>query len=73
MAETWNVEVGRECVSSGSCWSLDPQHFERGADGLSHPITDELEASDAALDARATCPVEAIRLTRTGSGDEVPW
>jgi ferredoxin len=73
MAETWYVEVGKECVSSGSCWNLDPEHFERGGDGYSRPVTDEIEASDAAVDARATCPVEAIRLTRTADDQEVPW
>jgi ferredoxin len=67
----WRVTVGDSCVGSGMCIGVAPHRFELDADDRSHPVTVEMEPDDSVLDAAASCPMEAIRITHSASGEEI--
>jgi ferredoxin len=67
----WRVHVNSDCIGSGSCVGIAPTRFELGDDNRSHPIREEIEPDDAVLDAVASCPMEAITVVDTGTGDLV--
>jgi ferredoxin len=62
------VTVSEECIGAASCVGIAPKRFALGDDGWSHPTSDLIEADEAVLDAVASCPMEAISVhdTRTG-------
>jgi ferredoxin len=60
------VDVDRElCIGSGTCELLAPDVFEVGDDGAVRVLQPEPGQSDedAARDAVAQCPTEAMRLS----------
>jgi ferredoxin len=71
----WRVSVNDSCVGSGMCIGIAPHHFRLDADDRSHPVTVEMEPDDFVLDAAASCPMEAIRITNSACQDQVvdPW
>ena len=67
----WRVQVGDECIAAGSCIGVAPQRFVLGGDGRSHPTNELIEADEAVLDAVASCPMEAITVHDTQTGEPV--
>jgi ferredoxin len=67
----WRVTVDQSCIGSGSCAAISPAHFALGEDNRSHPLRSEIEPDDAVLDAVASCPVEAIKVVMTDTGQIV--
>lgn len=71
----YQIEVNREdCIRCGSCYGLDPAHFESDSDGKSQVIggttnvksikvfeDDKIVEAQEAADA---CPVSAITVTK---------
>jgi ferredoxin len=72
----YKVEVDREiCVSTGSCYSLDPLHFEMGKAQKSKVVggeTNEAKSTgefdddkiSSAQEAAQACPTQAITVTK---------
>jgi ferredoxin len=70
---TWRVTVDAEmCISSGLCLATAPGRFQFGQSQRSSPVRALTEPDDQVRDAAASCPVEAILLTDTGTGKPVP-
>jgi ferredoxin len=67
----WRVRVSDDCIGSGSCAGIAPDRFALGDDHRSHPLAPEIEPDEAVLDAAASCPVEAIGIVDTVSGEVV--
>jgi ferredoxin len=67
----WRVRVNSDCIGSGSCEGIAPNRFVLGEDNRSHPVSDEIEPDDAVLDAVASCPMEAISVVDTETGQIV--
>lgn len=70
----YNIEIDRvKCIACGTCYSLDPVHFEPGKDRKSNVvggITNEKSAGDfddenieEAREAAESCPVSIIKVT----------
>ncbi|MDG6222450.1 MAG: ferredoxin [Candidatus Bathyarchaeota archaeon] len=71
----YQIEIKREnCIACGSCYSLNPSHFEPDEEGKSTVIggeTDELNSVgefddteiESAKDAEDACPVSIITVT----------
>lgn len=62
------------CIACGSCYSIDPSHFEPNDEGKSTVIRGEIDASGSsgvfedediedAKDAEDSCPVSIITVT----------
>jgi ferredoxin len=72
----YNIEVDRErCISTGSCYSLDPVHFEsdenqkstvKGGKTNDTKSTGKFEDEklSSAQEAEKACPVDAIKVTK---------
>ncbi|MEU4213081.1 ferredoxin [Streptomyces sp. NPDC026206] len=70
--ERWRVSVDRAlCVGSGQCAAIAPGAFRLDEARRSHPVAEETDASQAVLDAAESCPVEAVTLRGTGTGEAV--
>jgi ferredoxin len=67
----WRVRVESTCIGSGGCVGIAPKRFALGADNYSHPVADEIEPDDDVLDAAASCPMEAIVIVDTETGETV--
>jgi ferredoxin len=67
----WRVEVSGDCIGSGVCAGTAPRHFALGEDNRSHPLSSPVAADEAVLDAAASCPMEAIRVTDADTGEEI--
>ena len=71
----YKIEIEREaCIACGSCYSLDPSHFEPDDEGKSTVLGGETTANastgvfdddeiDSARDAEDSCPVSIITVT----------
>jgi ferredoxin len=59
------IVIGRECIGSGICESLDPEVFEVTDDGVSSVLVDGVPEDHRATITEAVdrCPSRAIRLT----------
>ena len=66
----WQVEVTPACVGSGMCIATAPQHFHP-LDGYSQPRTRDVVGTDDLLAAAELCPMNAIKIRVTVTGDEV--
>jgi ferredoxin len=72
MTERWKVEVNPDrCIGSGICVGTAPDRFAFTDEQRSRPVSDLIEADETVRDAAASCPVEAIGLTRAGTGEPV--
>ncbi|UGY91136.1 ferredoxin [Streptomyces gobiensis] len=72
MGERWHIEVDHGvCIGSGMCVNSAPEDFRLGSARQSHPVAGERDPSEAILTAAESCPVEAIIITRSGSGEAV--
>ncbi|MGW2084248.1 ferredoxin [Streptomyces sp. NPDC001880] len=72
MGDRWAVEVDRGvCIGSGMCLNHAPGRFALDSARQSHPATPETDADEKVLTAAEGCPVEAITITLTGSGEVV--
>ncbi|QMU68324.1 ferredoxin [Streptacidiphilus sp. P02-A3a] len=72
MGDRWRVEVDRSlCIGSGLCAAAAPDGFLLDAARQSHPARAEADASEALLAAAEGCPVEAITLLLSGTGEPV--
>jgi len=72
----YKIEIKREnCIACGSCYSINPSHFEPDNEGKSTIIGGETDASisvgvfdDAEIenskDAEDSCPVSIITVTK---------
>jgi ferredoxin len=70
---TWRVTVDTGlCISSGLCLATAPGSFQFDESQHSSPVRTLTEADEQVRDAAASCPVEAILLTDTGTGKPVP-
>jgi ferredoxin len=67
----WRVQVNSDCIGSGSCVGIAPARFALGDDNRSHPIAEGIEPDESVLDAAASCPVEAITVLNTETGEQV--
>ena len=54
------------CVGSGMCEAMAEDSFTVEDDGLSHPADPPGDGKDALLDARDSCPTEAIAVYEDG-------
>ena len=70
----YKIEIDRGgCIACGSCYSIDPSHFEPDDEGKSTVIGGETDASGSsgvfndeienARDAEDSCPVSIITVT----------
>jgi len=71
----YKIEIEREgCIACGSCYSINPSHFEPDDTGKSTVIKGETDASGSvgvfddeeiknARDAEDSCPVSIITIT----------
>jgi len=71
----YNIEIKREnCIACGSCYSINPTHFEPDGQGKSTVIGGETDDStsvgefndegiESARDAEDSCPVSIITVT----------
>jgi ferredoxin len=66
---TWRVSVNDECIAAASCLGIAPKRFTLGDDGRSHPTSTLIEEDDTVLDAVASCPMEAISVRDTQTGE----
>ncbi|MHB9862237.1 ferredoxin [Streptomyces sp. YIM S03343] len=72
MGDRWHVEVDRSlCIGSAQCVNHAPQAFRLDTARQSHPLSADMDVTEAVLEAAETCPVEAITITLLGSGDPV--
>ncbi|MEZ0068292.1 ferredoxin [Streptacidiphilus sp. MAP12-20] len=72
MGDRWRIEVDRGvCISGGFCAASAPEAFRLDAARQSHPIEEEIDASEAVLGAAESCPVEAILIQLAETGDPV--
>lgn len=72
MGDRWQVEVDRSvCIGSGMCLNHAPDGFRLDTARQSHPVDPESDANERILAAAEGCPVEAITLTLTSSGEVV--
>ncbi|MDF3288410.1 MULTISPECIES: ferredoxin [Streptomyces] len=72
MGERWHVAVDRSvCIGSGLCAGTAPTAFTLDSARQSHPTATETDAGDSLLAAAEGCPVEAITVTRAGTGEPV--
>ena len=71
----YKIEIEREgCIACGTCYSVDPSHFEPDDDGKSTVIGGETDVNrssgvfddeeiESARDAEDSCPVSIITIT----------
>ncbi|MFF2961024.1 ferredoxin [Streptomyces sp. NPDC057963] len=72
MGDRWSVEVDRGvCIGSGMCVNHAPGGFALDSARQSRPSSPETDANEQVLAAAEGCPVEAITITLTGSGEAV--
>lgn len=56
--------VNDRCIGCGMCASICPEVFELTPEGVAHAAErDVVSDLDAALDAQASCPTDAIETT----------
>ncbi len=67
----WRVTVNDSCVGSGMCAAIAAGYFHLGDDEQSHPVHPEVAPNEAVRYAAVACPMEAIVVTDTGTGDPV--
>jgi ferredoxin len=65
----WRVTVDHTCVGSGMCTGTAPRHFRLGRDERSQPVEAEIEPDEDVIDAALSCPMEAIVVTDTATGE----
>lgn len=55
-------KVNENCIGCGACTGVCPEVFDLNADGVAENILGEVpaELEDAAKEAMASCPVDAI-------------
>jgi ferredoxin len=71
VTEHWNVTVDHAvCVRTGLCAASAPE-FTLDANGQGQPSAETLPSSETIWYAAESCPVEAIAITRAGSGEAV--
>ncbi len=56
------------CIGSGAC-AGSSAHFRMTQDGQAEPSEDVIVADDTARDAAVCCPVEAITVSDTSTGE----
>ncbi len=73
----YKIEIDRNgCIACGTCYTLDPSHFESDTEGKSQMVRGETEAEkssgtfedneiDTAREAETACPVSVITVTET--------
>jgi len=72
MTQQWNATVNpRVCVRTGLCVATAPDEFDVDDDGRGRPSADTQPASPTLLDAAESCPVEAITLIDSATGERV--
>lgn len=70
--DRWHVDVDRSlCIGSAQCLHRAPEGFLLDAARQSHPVDPDTDANEQVLAAAENCPVEAIMITLTGSGEAV--
>jgi ferredoxin len=53
------------------CAGTAPQYFTLGPDGRSQPLASTVEPDDAVLGAAASCPMEAILVADSDTGEPI--
>ena len=72
MTGRWGVRVDRDvCIGSGLCVGTAPEGFAFDEQQRSRPLSESIDPDEAVRDAAASCPVEAISLTDSGTGNPV--
>jgi ferredoxin len=72
MGDRWHVEVDRSlCIGSAQCVHRAAETFRLDTARQSRPVEPETDADERVLEAAENCPVEAIAITLTGSGEAV--
>jgi ferredoxin len=65
----WRISVDRDtCIGSAVCVGTVPSRFKL-VDDRSAPIDDEIDPDDEVLGAAESCPMEAIRVVDTTTGE----
>ncbi|MEU0925751.1 ferredoxin [Streptomyces malaysiensis] len=68
-ADRWRLAVDTAlCIGSGACAGVSA-HFLMTQDGHAEPREDVIVADDTARDAAECCPVEAITVSDTRTGE----
>lgn len=64
----WRISVDRgTCIGSAVCVGTMPDRFQL-VDDRSSPVAEEIEPDEDVLGVAESCPVEAIRVTDTATG-----
>ncbi|MEU0113923.1 ferredoxin [Streptomyces bobili] len=72
MGDRWHVEVDRSlCIGSAQCIHHASEAFRLDPARQSRPVAPDADANERVLAAAESCPVEAITITLTGSGEAV--
>ncbi|MEU4896578.1 ferredoxin [Streptomyces sp. NPDC044780] len=72
MGDRWRIEVDRGvCIGSGMCAATAPGAFRLDGARQAHPTEPEADASEPVLTAAEGCPVEAIAIRLTDTGEQV--
>ena len=68
---SWSIEVDEDsCIGSGMCVGSAPDHFGLET-GVSKPVQARIEPADEVEEAAESCPVEAITIRDTGTGQVI--
>jgi ferredoxin len=68
---SWSIKIDENtCIGSGMCAGVAPDHFEL-VDGYSRVLKATADPAEQVVDAAESCPVEAILVKDTETGDVV--
>ena len=68
----YKIEIDRElCIGDGACCGEAPNTFEMDGDNIAKVSNPDGHTPEEVLQAAQVCPVDAIKLTDTGSGEQV--
>lgn len=68
---SWSLEIdANTCIGSGLCAGTAPDYFELD-EGYGCPTKERVEPADEVRDAADACPVEAITVRDTETGERI--
>lgn len=70
-ARAWRITVKKTCVGSGMCAAIADGYFVLDSDERSRPVAAEVAPAEAVRYAAVSCPMEAIVVTDTATGETI--
>jgi ferredoxin len=68
---SWRITVKETCVGSGMCAAIADGYFVLDSDDRSRPVAEQVAPADSVRYAAANCPMEAIEVTDTATGETI--